>query len=181
MEDAKSTWGSRFIIAAIIQGGIITFLALSMVGIQMIFAKNVNMIQFLSLSFEGPAKWFFIGLMLYLIITVAVAVTAVFYNHLEVNLKKRISGKLNILVWIHLLGMNIGGIGTTLSMIFAGLAGSGALSLVTEGQIGTQNLAIMDSFIPPIASFIGVLAIGVLCGGLAYTIAYLKKPSLEKS
>lgn len=100
MEFPKSTWGSRFIIAAIIQGGIITFLTLSMVGIQVIFSSNVNMIQFLSLSFEGPAKWFFIGLMLYLILTVAIAVTAVFYNHLEVNLKKRISGKIRILVWI---------------------------------------------------------------------------------
>lgn len=175
MEVQKSTWGSRFIIAAIVQGGIITFLALSMVGIQMIFASDVNVIQFLSLSFEGPAKWFFIGLMLYLIITVAVAVTAVFYNHLEINQKKKITGKINILVWIHLLGMNIGGIGTTLSMIFAGLAGSGASSLISEGQIGKPNLAIMDSFIPPIASFIGILAIGVLCGGLAYTVAYIKK------
>ena len=175
MEIQKSIWGSRFIIAAIVQGGIITFLSLSMVGIQMIFAKDVNMIQFLSLSFEGPAKWFFIGLMLYLIITVAVAVTAVFYNHLEVNQRKKISGKMNILVWIHLLGMNIGGIGTTISMIFAGLMGSGAFSLISEGKIGKANLAIMDSFIPPIASFIGILAIGVLCGGLAYTIVYLRK------
>ncbi len=175
MGEAKSTWGSRFIIAAIVQGGIITFLALSMVGIQMIFAKDVNMIQFLSLSFEGPAKWFFIGLMLYLILTVAIAVTAVFYNHLELNLKKRISGKIRILVWVHLFGMNIGGIGTTLAMIFAGLAGSGALSLVTEGKLGRENFAVMDSFIPPIATFIGILAIGVLCGGLAYTMVYLKK------
>lgn len=175
MNDVKSAWGSRFIIAAIVQGGIITFLALSMVGIQMIFAKDVNMIQFLSLSFEGPAKWFFIGLLLYLILTVAIAVSAVFYNHLEINLKKRISGKIGILTWIHLFGMNIGGIGTTLSMIFAGLAGSGALSLVTEGQLGKQNIAILDSFIPVIASFIGILAIGVLCGGLAYTVVYMKK------
>jgi hypothetical protein len=179
MEVPKSTWGSRFIISAIAQGGIITFLSLSMVGLQVIFAKDVNMIQFLSLSFEGPAKWFFIGLMLYLIITVAIAVTAVFYNHLEVNLRKRISGKTNILVWIHLLGMNIGGLGTTLSMIFAGLAGSGALDLLSTGQIGEANLAVMDSFIPPIATFIGILAIGVLCGGLAYTMAYLKKSHIE--
>lgn len=175
MQAGQSAWGSRFIIAAIIQGGIITFLALSMVGIQMLFASEVNMIQFLSLSFEGPAKWFFIGLMLYLIITVAVAVTAVFYNHLEINQKKRISGKIRILVWIHLLAMNIGGIGTTLSMIFAGLMGSGAFSLLTEGKIGAANLAIMDSFIPQIATFIGILAIGVLCGGLAYTVVYIKK------
>jgi hypothetical protein len=60
-------------------------------------------------------------------------------------------------------------------MISAGLVGSGALSLLTEGKIGPQNLAVMDAYIPQIASFIGILAIGVLCGGLSYTVVYLKK------
>jgi len=55
----KTTWGNRFIAAAIIQGGIMTLLAISMVGSQFIFASKANIIQFLSLSFEGPAKWFF--------------------------------------------------------------------------------------------------------------------------
>ncbi|MEM2785047.1 MAG: hypothetical protein QXW37_00375 [Candidatus Nitrosotenuis sp.] len=81
---------------------------------------------------------FFIGLMLYLTLTVAIAVTAVFYNHLEINLKKRMSGKIKILVWIHLLGMNIGGIGTTLSMTSAGLGSDD--SLLTEGKIGPKNI-----------------------------------------
>lgn len=175
-----SSWENRFIVAAIMQGGIITFMALSIVGMQVIFTK-VNMIQFLSLSFEGPAKWFFIGLLFYLVLIVAIAVTAVFYNHLEINLRKKFSGVSRVLACIHLIGMNVGGTGATVSMIFAGLAGSGALSLFTEGELGQQNTAVLDSFIPPIASFIGVLAIGVLCGGLAYTIAYLRKPSLEKS
>lgn len=180
MEVVKSSWGNRFIIAAIVQGGIITFMALSMVGTQVIFTK-VNMIQFLSLSFEGPAKWFFIGLMFYLVLIVAIAVTAVFYSHLEINMRKKFSGVSNVLAWIHLIGMNVGGAGATILMIFAGLSGSGALSLFTEGELGQQNIAVMDSFIPPIASFIGVLAIGVLCGGLAYTIAYLKKTQLPNS
>src|SRR3972149_192727 len=174
MEVVKSSWGNRFIVAAIVQGGIITFMALSMVGMQVVFTK-VNMIQFLSLSFEGPAKWFFLGLMFYLGLIVAIAVTAVFYSHLEINMRKKFSGISNVLAWIHLIGMNVGGAGATILMIFAGLSGSGALSLFTEGELGQQNIAVMDSFIPPIASFIGVLAIGVLCGGLAYTIAYLKK------
>ena len=174
MEDLKSRWGNRFIIAAIVQGGIITMMALSVVGVQLVFTK-VNVIQFLSLSFEGPAKWFFLGLMFYLVLIVAIAVTAVFYSHLEINMRKKISGASRVLAGIHLIGMNVGGAGATILMIFAGLAGSGAISLFTEGELGAQNIAIMDSFIPPIASFIGILAIGVLCGGLTYTIAYLKK------
>ena len=84
----RTKWGNRFIITAIIQGGIMTSLALSMVASQFIFANNFDMIQFLSLSFEGPAKWFFLGIVFYLIFIVAIAVTAIFYIHLEVNLRR---------------------------------------------------------------------------------------------
>jgi hypothetical protein len=50
----------------------------------------------------------------------------------------------NILAWIHLFGMNIGGPGTTIFMIFAGVAGSGLLSLFIEGQLGNQDVTIMS-------------------------------------
>ena len=170
----KTKWGNRFIIAAIVQGGIITGMALATVAFQLL-TTDVDIIQFLSLSFEGPAKWFFIGIILYLILIVAIATTAVFYNHLEINLKKKFSKVSNILTWVHLLGMNIGGAGTTILMIFAGLAGSGVLSLFVEGRLGNQNEAILTSFIPPIAFFIVILSIGVICGGIAYIMAYRSK------
>lgn len=174
MENIKSKWGNRFIIAAIIQGGIITAIALIIVAIQVIFTE-VDIMQFLSLSFEGPAKWFFIGIIFYLILVVAVAVTAVFYNQLEINLNRKFSGISKVLAWIHIIGMNVGGTGSTMLMIFAGLAGSGVLSVISEGQLGKENIAIMDSFIAPIASFIGVLGIGVICGGIGYMLAYKRK------
>jgi hypothetical protein len=79
--------GNKFIIAAIIQGGIMTGMALVTVAFQLL-TTDVDIIQYLSLSFEGPAKWFFIGIILYLILIVAIAVTAVFYTHLEINLEK---------------------------------------------------------------------------------------------
>jgi hypothetical protein len=170
----KTKWGNRFIIAAIIQGGIVTAMALVTVAFQLI-TTSIDIIEFLSLSFEGPAKWFFIGIILYLILIVAIAIfynPAVFYNHLEINLKKKFSKISNILAWIHLLGMNIGGPGTTILMIFAGLTGSGVLSLFIEGKLGNQDVGIMNSFIPFIAFFIVVLSIGVICGGAAYLIAY---------
>jgi hypothetical protein len=170
----KTKWGNRFIIAAIIQGGIITGMALGTVAFQLL-TTDVDIIQFLSLSFEGPAKWFFIGIILYLILIVAIAVTAVFYNHLEINLKRKFSKVSNILAWIHLFGMNIGGAGTTILMIFAGLAGSGVLSLLIEGELGDEDVAIMTSFIPPIAFFIVILSVGVICGGLAYLMTYRSK------
>jgi hypothetical protein len=170
----RTEWGNRFIFTAIIQGGILTSLALSMVSSQFIFANKIDIIQFLSLSFEGPAKWFFLGIIFYLIFIVAIAVTAVFYIHLEVNLVRQISGLLNILAWIHLVGMNVGGPLATLLMIFAGLSGSGVLSIFTEGKIGSQNIAILNTLTIPIAISIGILSIGIICGGLAYILTYLK-------
>ena len=170
----KTKWGNRFIIAAIIQGGIVTAMALVTVASQLL-TTSIDIIEFLSLSFEGPAKWFFIGIILYLILIVAIAVTAVFYNHLEINLKRKFSRISNVLGWIHLFGMNIGGAGTTILMIFAGLAGSGVLSLFIEGKLGNEDVAIMNSFIPFIAFFIMILSIGVICGGITYLIAYRSK------
>ncbi len=53
-------------------------------------------------------------------------------------------------------------------MIFAGLADSGFLSVFTEGNIGQQNIEIMNSFITPIAISIGNLSVGVISGGITY-------------
>jgi len=146
-----------------------TLIALSMVAIQLVFANKLNIIQFLSLSFEGPAKWFFLGIIFYLIFIVAIAVTAIFYIHLEVNLKRKITGFINILALIHLIGMNIGGPLATILMIFAGLSGAGIISVFTEGKIGSQNAEVLNAFINPITASIGILSIGVICGGVSYT------------
>ena len=71
-----SVWGNRFIISAIVQGAIITGFTILTVAIQMLLSSSINIIQFLSLSFEGPAKWFFLGYIFYMILVVAIAVTA---------------------------------------------------------------------------------------------------------
>jgi hypothetical protein len=172
---AKSAWSNRFIIAAIVQGAIITGLTLVIVSAQ-ILTSGVNVIQFLSLSFEGPAKWFFLGYIFYLILVVAIAVTAVFYNHLEVGMGRQIRGFRSVLAWMHIIGMNVGGAATTIAMIFAGLAGSGILGVIQGGSDSLQpNIAIMEQFINPIAAFAGLLSIGVLAGGVTYITTYLQK------
>jgi hypothetical protein len=172
---ARSAWSNRFIIAAIVQGAVITGLTLVIVSAQML-TSGVNIIQFLSLSFEGPAKWFFLGYIFYLILVVAIAVTAVFYNHLEVGMGRQIRGFRSVLAWVHIIGMNVGGAATTVAMIFAGLVGSGILGVILGGSDSLQpNVAIMEQFINPIAAFAGLLSIGVLAGGVAYITTYLRK------
>jgi hypothetical protein len=176
-------WSNRFIISAIIQGAIITGLTILIVSIQLLFSSKINIIQFLSLSFEGPAKWFFLGYIFYMILVVAIAVTATFYHQLEIDMRKSIRGFKSVLAWIHLVGMNVGGAATTLTMIFAGLIGSGILSVITSGPGASStsvsqlqpNIGVMVQFIPPISAFAGLLSIGVISGGIAYITTYLQK------
>lgn len=171
----SSVWSNRFIVAAIVQGAIITGLMLAFVAAQTL-TSGTNIIEFLSLSFEGPAKWIFLGYIFYMMLIVAIAVTAVFYNHLEIIMGRQIRGFRSFLVWIHLVGMNVGGAATTITMIFAGLAGSGVLGIIMGGSDSLQeNTAIMDQFIAPIATFTAVLSIGVISGGMAFIMSYLRK------
>jgi len=118
-----------------------------------------------------------------MILVVSIAVTATFYHHLEIDMRKSIRGFKSVLAWIHLVGMNVGGAATTLTMIFAGLIGSGILSVITSGA-GTSsssvsqlqpNVGVMVQFIPPISAFAGLLSIGVISGGVTYITTYLQK------
>lgn len=135
----SAMWTNRFLKSAIIQGAAITLLTVIFVSIQLLFSSTINIVQFLSLSFEGPAKWIFLGYIIYIILILAIATTAVFYNHFEVNMLKRMHGFRSILAWAHLIGMNIGGASITISMIYAGLVGSGVMGIVLNGEI-FQNL-----------------------------------------
>jgi hypothetical protein len=177
----ESVWGSRFIISAIIQGAIITLLTLLSVAVQSLFSSATNIIQYLSLSFDGASKWVFFGFIVYLILIVAIAVTAVFYNHLETHMRKKSGGFKKILAWTHLLGMNVGGTAIAITMIFAGLMGSGILGVITAGGSASAvaklapNNGVLVQFIPPIATFAAILAIGVIAGGIAFISTYLQK------
>ena len=171
MDTARFKWVDRFIIAAIIQGALVTGMALVIVIMQAANSQ-INIIQFLSLSFDGTAKWFFLGIIFHLIIIIAIAVTALFYSHLELTLKKEFSKTSKVLAYIHLIGMNVGGAGSMMIMTYAGLAGTGLVSVFTEGKLGPKYPEIMDSFIEPIGGFIALLAIGVICGGIGFVMAY---------
>jgi hypothetical protein len=171
-EAGGSIWSDRFLKSAIVQGSIVTGLAITFVLGQMIYSSSaLNIIQFLSLSFEGPAKWLFLGYTLYIILAVTIATTTLFYNHFEVNLHKSIRRYRSLLAWVHLIGMNVGGSCVTITMIFAGLIGSGIFAVVTSGGVATQlksNTEIMVQFILPISVFAAILITGVIAGGIVF-------------
>jgi hypothetical protein len=184
-ERAKtSVWSQRFIVSAILQGALIIVLTSSGIAIQLMYSSTINIIQFLSLSFEGPAKWIFLGYIFYLILITLIATTAIFYNHLEANLRKRIRGIKSILAWINLIGTNVGGAAVALTIIYAGLAGSGIFDLMISESTSSNNLnpntAIMAEFVIPIAVFSGLLIMAAVVGTIVYFATYLQNPYLDK-
>ena len=173
-----STWGNRFVLSAIIQGAVITGLTVSLVLMQAIFSE-VSLIEFLSLSLDGPAKWFFFGYFMYITLVVSIAITAIFYNHLESNLGKQVRGKKNNLVWAQLIGMNVGGAATTILLIVAGFVGTGFVSFA-EGQ-ENQAQYLTEIVKLPVAVLALVFAVGMISGGIAYGTTYLSGPKISKA
>jgi hypothetical protein len=180
-----SIWSDRFLKSAIIQGSIVTGLAIIFVLGQMLYSTSaLDIIQFLSLPFEDPAKWLFLGYMLYIILATTIATTALFYNHFEVNLHKSISGYGSLLAWVHLIGTNARGACVTITIIFAGLIGSGIFAgligsgifaVVTSGGVAIQlkpNTEKMVQFILPMSVFAAVLVTEVIAGGIVFITNY---------
>jgi hypothetical protein len=171
-----SIWSDRFLKSAIIQGSIVTGLAIIFVLGQMLYSTSaLDIIQFLSLPFEDPAKWLFLGYMLYIILATTIATTALFYNHFEVNLHKSISGYRSLLAWVHLIGMNARRACVTITIIFAGLIGSGIFAVVTSGCVAIQlkpNTEKMVQFILPMSVFAAVLVTEVIAGGIVFITNY---------
>jgi len=93
-------------------------------------------------------------------------------------MRKNIHGFKKILAWTHLLGMNVDSTVIAITMILAGLIGSGILSVITSGGSAssaaklTPKNGIMVQFIQPIATFAAILAIGVIAGGIAFIATY---------
>lgn len=172
-----SVWGNRFVLSAIIQGSVITGLTVALILMQAIFA-NVSLIQFLSLSIDGPAKWFFFGYFMYITLVVAIAITAIFYNHLETNLNRQVRGNKKYLAWVQFVGMNVGGAGTTILMMLAGLVGAGFVDFAIGNESVTSEIT--NAVEIPVTGFALVFAAGIITGGIAYIGTYMQGPKSSK-
>lgn len=173
-----SVWGNRFVLSAIIQGSVITGLTVALVIIQAAFS-DVGIIEFLSLSLDGAAKWFFFGYFMYITLVVAIAICAIFYNHLESNLNKPIRGSKKYLVWCQLVGMNVGGAATIL-LIVAGFADTVFISVDDGSQSLSYNITEFVKI--PITTLAIFFGCSIICGGIAYMTTYINTtgPKLSK-
>lgn len=166
-------WSNRFILAAIIQG----FLATLLTG-YFVLGQALGLLKpafSRVIAAGGAGNWFVVGYLSYLIVgVIGVAVTALFYYHLEDVLGKAYEGLSNILAWIHYIFMNIGVIGATWLMIWGGYTGGAAMLPPEVGGLGWSGREVHEYILGPlplpITIFIVILGIGVLLGGLGYIL-----------
>jgi hypothetical protein len=181
MSGRVSTWANRSIAAAIVQGASAVILTAYFVLGQFAWLKSgVSRV----IAGGSAGTWFTVGYVTCLLVEVIrVAVTALFYHHIDVTLGKPCAGSLNLLAWIHLILMNVGVIiATWLMMIGGHLRGAAMLPPAVGGKGWTAQevhekvfYSIPGGYPLWIAVFIILLKIGVLAGGLGYVLAWRRK------
>ena len=174
----ESKWATRFVWAAIAQGALSAIVTAFLISGELGF---MNPPVSLIISGAVPGVWIALGYLAYLITgVVGMAVTALFYQYLEVNLKSLYQGAAKTIAWLHLILSNLGVICASWTVMYAGYLG-GIAGLPTT--LGGQGLSLMQveeliraDFLLPIAGFAGLSVLGIVFGGLGYILVYRARP-----
>lgn len=166
-----SVWANRFIVGGILLGAV-TFVVFSGLLILQLAGQPISR----ALAAGGIGTWLLVGAVGLMVLTVAIAVTALFYRHIEVSMGRPYRGVLNILAWLHLGLLSIGGLAAALMFTYVGwIAGVGLQDTGVGGggwTIGDVH-AFAFPFADPIGVALGVAALGALLGGIGYLLAWL--------
>lgn len=164
----------RWIWAAIIQGFFATLWTIFIVF------PGVTPSPSMVIASGSAGTWLTLGYVLYVTIgVIAVAVTGLFYNYIEVGMGKVYKGLSNGLAWVHYVLMNVGVAGACWSLMYAGYKGGAGLLPTAEGGGGLTELqvhvTILVQWVNPIGYLVYIAALGILVGGLGYLIRSRQK------
>jgi hypothetical protein len=174
----ESKWATRFVWAAITQGALTVLLSLFLLSGEIgVLPMRVSLL----ISATVPGIWIALGYFAYVIIgVVGMAVTALFYHYLEVNLKSPYRGSSQSLAWLHLILSNVGILATSWLVIYAGYLTAIATLPSHLGGMGLSleeaEASIVRNFLMPITIFAVVTILGILLGGLGYVLVYRARP-----
>lgn len=173
-----SKWANRWVVAAIIQGA----LAAGATAFLLYDSKygNPGASRIVAgAGSSGGGIWMTVGFLGFIIFgPLAAAVTSLFYQHLESNLRAPYTGMVgNVLAWLHLVLMNVGVIGATWLMWTGGyrganLAASAFCKANPNDPSCNVHVQILGGLVDPIG-YLSILAIiGAFAGGIGYVLAW---------
>ncbi|MFQ5552528.1 MAG: hypothetical protein ACE5EW_02240 [Thermoplasmata archaeon] len=172
MAGTESVWSRRFFGAAIVQGGLVFVTMAIFLWLNLTAEPGQQPSRIVAGGSVGT--WLLVGFTGYLILVVAVGLSAFFYHYVEVLRGSRYKGLNTLFAWAHLLFLNVGAIGATWLMMYAGYIGGVHLltsSTLPPAVFGEVH-ALIEWTIYPIAGFILLGALGGLLGGLGYIRAH---------
>jgi len=173
-----SKWANRWIIAAIAQGA----LAAGLTAFLLYDAKYGTPGAAKIVSGGGTGNWLTVGYLGFIIFgPLAAAITSLFYQHLESNLRAPYTGISNVFAWLHLLLMNVGVTGATWLMWNGGWRAVNFISTTGSSAFCKANPAdpscsvhvqILGGLVDPIGYFSIVAILGAFAGGIGFLMAW---------
>src|SRR2546425_8701566 len=175
-----SRWANRWIIAAIAQGA----LAAGLTAFLLYDAKYGNPGAAKIVAGGGAGNWLTVGYLGFIIFgPLAAAITSLFYQHLESNLRAPYTGISNIFAWLHLVLMNVGVTAATWIMWNGGwravnfISTTGASAFCTAAATKNDpscsvHVQILGGLVDPIGYLCIVAILGAFAGGIGFLMAW---------
>jgi hypothetical protein len=175
---AESKWAGRFLAAAVVQGAIGFGFASVLLYLAVFGRPAASRI----VAGGGAGTWFVVGVIGYgLVGILAIAVSSLFYNHIERTLGFAYTGWRNLCAWAHIvLG---GGLGSAAALVtaYGGYAAGAAMLPTSVGGGGHVppagfeyvHVNILEPLVVPIAVLIGLSLLGFFVGGVGYVTAWM--------
>ncbi|HYY91544.1 MAG TPA: hypothetical protein VE955_06095 [Candidatus Dormibacteraeota bacterium] len=177
-----SKWANRFVIAAIIQGALAAGATAFLLYDSQYGTPGAAKI----VAGGGAGNWLTVGYLGFIIFgPLAAAVTSLFYQHLESNLRAPYTGISNVFAWLHLVLMNVGVTGATWLMWIGGWRAVNFISTTGASAFCKANatdpscsvhVQVLGPLVTPIGAFALVALIGAFAGGLGYVAAWRRAP-----
>lgn len=165
-----------FIWSAIIQGALLTLVTFVLFIYGSLFLSPSPAVVIASGS---AGTWLMLGYVIYVAMIIALGVTALFYDHMEMRLGKKLDKTSMLLAYAQLVMMNVGIIGSTFLLMYAGYVGGVGLLPTAIGGGGLSEMQahvqILSQFPSEIIAFVVLTMLGALAGGIAYVRALLSK------
>jgi len=170
----ESRWAARFLIASIVQGAAAFVLMSVLLYLAVFGTPAASRI----VAGGGAGTWFVVGVIGYALVGVlGIAVSSLFYQHLEGTLDAAYAGWRNAAAWIHLVLGGGAASAAALLTAYGGYAAGAALlptSLGGGGQTATWvHENILGPLVAPIAGLIAIALLGFFIGGIGYGTAWM--------
>jgi hypothetical protein len=160
--------------AAVVQGLFAVILTIPIV------LPSINPSVAMVIASGSAGTWVMVGYVMFIVVgVIGSGLTALFYHHFEVEMRRSYRGVASALAWVHLVLMNVGAAATTWALMYAGYTGERALMPTGQGGLGLSagqvHEQILVQWVNPIGALLILTAVGVLAGGLGFMLTYFGK------